>query len=316
MAKWENRLLSFLFAGASDRWLTILRIGLGAEILAYSWSLRRDWINLFAANAEGLIRRDLTEALLASEGTFVPRLGWFVFLGEGTGLSESQLLSLLWTLLFAAGCCLLIGLFSRPAAVTAWFLHLSATKSNSLLAYGVDNFMTIGLFYLMLSPLPGGLSIDSRIWKVRNRPELLGFFRRLLQLHLCFIYFFGGLAKCLGAGWWNGLSIWRALTRPPFNVLSIDVVLHWRAILPLAGIVVCLLELTYPLLIWPLRTRFACLICIVALHIGIGLTMGMYLFSFTLIVLNLAAFGPGSLSFRRPLATSATFTRERAVSYT
>jgi len=45
------------------------------------------------------------------------------------------------------------------------------------------------------------------------------------------------------------------------------------------------------------KTRFIWLVCIVGMHIAIGLTMGMYLFALTMIVLNLAAFGPdfGSL---------------------
>jgi hypothetical protein len=29
------------------------------------------------------------------------------------------------------------------------------------------------------------------------------------------------------------------------------------------------------------------------MHVGIGLTMGMYLFAFIMVVLNIAAFGPG-----------------------
>jgi len=34
------------------------------------------------------------------------------------------------------------------------------------------------------------------------------------------------------------------------------------------------------------------------MHVGIGLTMGMYLFAFIMIVLNIAAFGP-RLGFER-----------------
>jgi hypothetical protein len=42
------------------------------------------------------------------------------------------------------------------------------------------------------------------------------------------------------------------------------------------------------------KTRFVWLTCILAMHAAIGLTMGMYLFAFVMIVLNLAAFGVGS----------------------
>jgi hypothetical protein len=45
------------------------------------------------------------------------------------------------------------------------------------------------------------------------------------------------------------------------------------------------------------KTRFVWLVCILGMHIAIGLTMGMYLFALVMIVLNLAAFGadPGVL---------------------
>jgi hypothetical protein len=312
MQEWRRRVASFFFVEDSDRWLTLLRIGLGVEILIYTWSLHHDWVHLFAADGEGLISRDLAEALLTSEGKFVPRLSWLVSIGAMFGLAEDSMLSLLWALLFVAGCCLLIGFFSRGAAVMAWFLHLSAAKSFGFLAYGFDNFMTIGLFYLMLSPLPDGYAIDARIWKHPHNAVFLGFSRRIAQLHLSLIYFFGGLAKCVGGGWWTGLSLWRALTRPPFDVLPTDLLIHWRAILPVAGIAVCLLELGYPFLIWPMRTRFVCLIAVIGLHLGIALAMGMYLFSSILIILNVALFAPGSLACDPRIRKGAISLQQRA----
>jgi len=301
-----NRLERFLFTAQSDQWLTLFRVGFGFQTIAYSWSLRTDWTYLFASNGRGLISRDLAEAILSIQGGgLIPRMGWLVTFGDFVGLSEETVLLLSWIFLFGAGCCLLVGIFSRPAAIVAWFLHLCAAKSGGLLAYGVDNFATIGLFYLALSPLPDTYSLDFWIWKKRGNPKLVGFYRRVLQLHLCFIYFFGGLAKCLGPGWWNGESLWRALTRPPFDILPIDLIVRWRDLLPFAGIAVCLLEIGFPFLIWPKRTRLPWLACTIALHLGIGLTMGMYLFSFTMIILNLAAFAPDILP-RRTIAFPST----------
>src|SRR5437588_524559 len=76
--------------------------------------------------------------------------------------------------------------------------------------------MTIGLFYLMLSPLPDRYSLDQRWRKLPPKnPHLLGFFRRLLQIHLCLIYFFGGVAKMPGerlVGWFESLARARPAT--------------------------------------------------------------------------------------------------------
>jgi hypothetical protein len=70
-----------------------------------------------------------------------------------------------------------------------------------------------------------------------------------------------------------------------------------KYLFPVGGIVICLLEISYPIFIWDRRTRGIWLICICAMHVAIGLTMGMYLFAFIMIVLNIAAFGP-EFSFR------------------
>jgi hypothetical protein len=240
-----------------------------------------------------LIGRPLFEALLSIQSPLIPRLGWLVALGTQIGLSEKLSLLLAWGALLAVALFLILGLFSRPAAIVAWFLQLAAAKSGGLLSYGADNLITIGLFYLMIAPLPDRWSLD---WALRRRskvdPERLGFHRRILQIHLCFIYFFGGLTKCLGAGWWDGSNIWRALTIPPFDLLPIGLVASWGPFLPALGIAVCLLETSYPFLIWPRWSRRTILVAVCLMHMGIGLTMGMYLFALIMLVLNLAAFAP------------------------
>src|SRR5881296_1544851 len=300
MDAWRGRLLQFLFPVESDGWLIVLRLGLGLQVILYSLSLLNDWNYLFAATGKGLITRNLAEALLSLESPFVPRLGWLIALGAHVGLGEETVLSAAWICLLAAGCGLLTGLFCRCSAILAWFLHLCAAKSGAFVSYGGDNFMTIVLFYLILSPLPDRYSLDWRLRKSRsNDSRLLGFWRRVLQLHLCVIYFFSGLTKCLGSGWWDGSSVWRALIRPPFNIIDPEILVRWNYVFPVAGIFVCLLEITYPFFIWNSQTRKIWLVCICAMHVGIGVTMGMYLFALIMIVLNVAAFGPGLMRTER-----------------
>jgi hypothetical protein len=81
--------------------------------------------------------------------------------------------------------------------------------------------------------------------------------------------------------------------RPPFNLISPDILVRFKYALPVLGISICLIEVGYPVFIWMKRTRFFWLVCILAMHAAIGLTMGMYLFAVVMIVLNLAAFGVG-----------------------
>jgi len=295
----KARLLKFLFPPSTDTWLALLRVGLGFEVTLYSLSLRNDWTYLLSGTA-----RKLAEALLSLESHLIPRFGWFLALAARVGVQEKTLLFLAWACLVAAGCGLLVGVACRFSAIVAWFLHLCAAKSGGFISYGMDNFLTIGLFYLMLSPLPDRYALD---WRLRNlqpeNPELLGFWRRVLQVHLCIIYFFSGLTKCLGPGWWDGSNVWRALIRPPFNVVDPEILVRWKYFFPLAGILICVAEFGYPFFIWSSRTRRIWLFGICGMHIAIGVMMGMYLFSLVMIVLNVAAFGPGLFRREEKLVT-------------
>ena len=304
MGRAWSSLKEFLFPLETDAWVTCLRVGTGLQVIFYALSLRGDWMDMFAPNANGLVSREIAEAITASDSAFAPTISWLVSAAAQLGIGESTALWITWWLLLIAGVFLVIGLFSRVAAITACLLHLCVIGSGELLLYGADCFRTIALFYLVVAPLSDKWSLDA-CWLgfKKGDPRLLGLCRRVLQVHLCLVYFFGGLAKCLGLGWWNGNSIWRALTRPPFNVISPDILVSWRYFLPVAGIFICLLETGYIFFIWPKRTRLVWLTCMLGVHLGIAVTMGLYLFSFIMIVLNLAAFGAGL--FRWPFATKA-----------
>lgn len=294
MSGLKHRLAAFLSPPDSSSWLTVLRIGLGLQVLLYTTSLRADWLALFTRENEGVIRRDLTEAMLSAESPLIPRIGWLVDAGALVGLSESIALWIVCGLLMLAALFLCAGLFSRSASVVTWILYVCTAKTAEVWSYGVDNFTTIGLFYLTIAPLPDAWSLDAR-WRgkrLRNA-RLYGLHRRILQLHMCIIYFFGGITKCAGLGWWNGESLWRALTRAPFDVVPPEILIRGGFLLPVVGILACVMEATYPIFIWPLRTRPLTLALIIFMHIAIGGLMGMYLFASIMIILNVAAFGAG-----------------------
>jgi hypothetical protein len=307
----SQRLEEFFFPPEPDTWLRILRIGVALQVIIYCLSLRADWHDLFSLDRAGLIKRDLAEAMLSAQSHYIPRLGWLVDFASFFGVGEQTVLTLTWWGLLSAAFMLLIGLFSREAAIATLFLHLCAVKSTSGLTYGVDNFTSIGLFYVMIAPLPDRWAADS--W-LRNRSRkdnhLQGFHRRILQLHLCLIYFFSGITKCAGAGWWNGTSIWNALIRPPFNLLSPETLIAWKHLFPILSISVCLLETAYPFFIWLRKTRVLWLVAVMTMHLAIGLAMGLYLFALVMITLNIAAFG-AEFSF---ITTETNATRKVAAS--
>ena len=300
----------FIFPAASDRWLSLLRVGTGILVFCYAWSLRRDWNELLSMASAGPIKRDLSEAVLSADSSWVPRMGWLVDAAAHIQMNEYSALQLAWSALIIAALCLALGIFSRASAIVAGVLHLCAVKSSGALTYGFDNLTTSALFYLAMAPLPDRLALEAA-WRRRraSRSELHGFFRRLLQVHLCLVYLFGGIAKAAGPGWWDGSSIWRAMIRPPFNVVAPEILLHWRQLFPAIGISVFILETGYPVFMAIKRTRPVWLAAILLMHIAIGLFMGMYLFALVMIVLNLAAFWPGDWIGRlrsRPAVAPAT----------
>jgi hypothetical protein len=244
LRKLRCKLQRFLFPSEADHWLTLLRIGLALQILLYCLSLRSDWFQLFAGEGRGLISSDLTEAIVSAGTVFTPRLGWIVAVGSYFGLAQYLILWFVWWCLFCGALCLLAGILSRSAAVLVWFLHLCTANSAALFSYGVDNFTSIGLFYLMLAPLPDRWSLDARIRHATPKDHRVqGFHRRILQLHMCLIYFFGGIAKSVGLG--GGTEqvcgeLWPAsLKVPGFANLG-------KNVLPVLGILVCIVETGYP----------------------------------------------------------------------
>lgn len=292
-----RRPLAFAFPRVSDRWLTLLRCGLALELLFYCASVGIGWRGQFFEGGDGLLSRGMGEAVLAGESALVPRLGWVISVLQPIGVSESGTLRLLWLLLLCAAFLLGIGLFTRATAIVAWLLHLAAVQGATVMSYGMDNFTTIGLFYLALSPLPDALAWDAKLrGKPPKPPRIHGLVRRVLQIHLCIIYFFAGITKALGPAWWSGEAPWRALTRSPFNVVPPAFLKSYPMALMLIGIAVFLLELSYPIFIWPEATRRFWLAAIIAMHLGIAFSMGLYLFGLIMIVLNIAAFAPAAWS--------------------
>src|SRR6478672_8859684 len=118
--RWQE-LFEFLFSPETDTWLAVFRTGMGLQVLVYALFLRSDWHYLFAATGEGLVSRELGEAMASFDSPLIPKLGWLVFLGRHIGLGEETVLSIAWACLLCMGGCLLLGLFCRQAAIIAWF---------------------------------------------------------------------------------------------------------------------------------------------------------------------------------------------------
>src|SRR4029453_17148547 len=106
---------------------------------------------------------------------------------------------------------LMIGFFSRTMALLAYLLAVSYANRVTPGAYfGLDKINCMLAMYLMLGPCGARYSID-RLWRLRRgAPSEVppstwaNVSIRLIQIHMCIIYFFSGLGKLQGETWWSG----------------------------------------------------------------------------------------------------------------
>src|SRR5678815_5340323 len=91
-----KRLMDFLFPPETDKWLAVLRVGLGFQVTVYALFLKNDWHYLFASTGKGLVSRELGEAITSLDSPFIPKLGWLVALGGHAGIGQEAVLSIAW----------------------------------------------------------------------------------------------------------------------------------------------------------------------------------------------------------------------------
>ena len=221
-----------------------------------------------------------------------PRAGWLVsalsHLGAWARLPVLHGIGAVYVLALLA---LTAGLATRAAAAVAWLTHLLLVTAMTSAVYGVDELAGIFLFYLVWVPSGESLSLDVRLERASAEPSpsaRLGL--RVVQIHLCIVYLASGIHKALGHAWWNGEAVWRSLMLPELTQLDFSSLARHAWAARVAGWAVLLVEIGYPVLIWPRITRRAWVAAVVALHLGIAVFMGLHVFGALMVVLTVSAF--------------------------
>src|SRR5262249_16341349 len=109
---------------------------------------------------------------------------------------------------------LTVGLFSRVMAVFAFLFTVSyANRITPGPSFCLDHMNVILAMYLMIGPCGARYSID-RLWRLRRgnsevaATSSANLAIRLIQVHMCIIYLFSGLAKAFGSQWLDGSATW------------------------------------------------------------------------------------------------------------
>ncbi len=221
----------------------------------------------------------------------------------------------LWTLHLAAlavFALLTVGLWTRFTSILAFVIALSYCHRLTGALFGLDQLNVFIATYLMLGSAGAVWSVDRWLATRRNLPSPLGgegqgvrgpvappaasvgtnIAVRLLQLHMCVIYLFGGIGKMRGVSWWDGSALWFAFANLEYQSLDMTWLVHAPWLIALLTHVTVFWETFYCFLIWPRLTRPLCLALAVGVHLGIGLCLGMWTFGLAMLIGNLAFVPP------------------------
>lgn len=280
----------FFEAPINGNYLRLLRCGTGLTLLFAMLALWADFGALYGP--EGVLPQALFAEVQPAIGIPYPEVVQAIH--AATAWPYSVLLH--GTAALYATLCLLLAFVGRLHRITAaalLLLHSSLFTVQPLYSYGFDFLGSVALFYCLLLPQK-----PSSSWA---RPWL-----RVVQLHVCLIYFFSGISKVLGHTWRNGEALYKAMglpVAPPF--FPLDAVLATLGEYPMAlaigGWTVLVLEMGYAAGIWYRPTYPLFLYGAISLHVAIALLIGLYHFSAIMIVFNCAAFLSDPPSSRRKL---------------
>lgn len=286
MNKIFSRISNAFFTPASPESLAFFRIAVSAFALVQLFVLLPDWMWLYGP--KGLLPWQISDALSTSN---TPSLLVVANLLAPLHISADATVYIVTTTYLLSLIGLLAGFKARLMGVLAWLMHIILNTTGHFTAYGVETFLHIALFYCMVLPVGYRWSIDARKQQKEIAPYLITLSVRLIQLHLCIMYFACGIEKAMGAQWWNGEAVWMALQQDQFHQVDTG----WMTQMPIIPKLLCwgtlLVETLYPFAIFYKRTKKFWLISIISMHAFIAVFLGLELFGALMILLNLTAFG-------------------------
>jgi hypothetical protein len=196
------------------------------------------------------------------------------------------------------------GFLTRITVPLAFALQLMYLHRLTGTLFGLDQIVSYSTMYLMISPCGSCYSVDAWLrGKLAGRraqsrklqwllPDAVpsvaaNIATRLLQLHVCTIYLFGGLAKARGETWWDGMALWYAVGNYEYQSIDMTWLGAFPRVFSALTHVTLFWEIFYCALVWPRLSRPIVLAIAVAVHGGIALSMGMITFGVMMIGANM-----------------------------
>ena len=289
ISRWDR----FWFAPSEPFTLGIMRMNAGA-IIFYTHLVWTFELQSFFSNDQLL---PLEHNRLINDSVFA----WshFHWVESAAGLWALHFVALTAMMFFC------LGLFTRWAGVLTALFTISYANRAVGAAFGLDQINAMLAVYLAIAPSGKYLSLDSLLssrWNNRsplplsnNQQILTNFVTRLMQIHLSIIYLFAGCGKLLGSSWWRGEAIWGAMANAEYQTVDLTGLAHFPYIINLITHLTLAWEVSYVILVWPRWSRPLIIGMAIAIHLGIGLTMGMVEFGLIMVTANLVFVPPAAM---------------------
>lgn len=276
----QDKLLSLFLHADPDRErraIRFFRAGLALVILVQALWTCFELPTLVGEH--GLMQAPINEAFRSRH---VPSLAWFSFVWNSVWAPESTIIYVCFGLYITALVHVVLNWQPQAFSVLALFMHLLFKNSGAASIYGAHEFAANGLFFCMMLP-DTGASIA---------PAFTGMSQFVLRFYLAIVYLSSGIAKAQGPDWRDGQAIWNFLTRPEITWPDYSWISSYPLVPMILGWMVLAMEIGYPVTLLVPRSRKPMLLLALAMHLGIAFTMQLWIFSATMVVLNLAALGP------------------------
>lgn len=286
---------AFWFTPSLPHTLAVIRICCGA-MLVYVHLIWATLISDFFGPTAWISQQAIIELHSQDWGW-----SWLFYVDSAPLLWVHQIVAILVSLMMT------VGLLTRIAIPLAWWMTLMVCHRMTGALFGLDQIVVMLSMYLMFACSGSVWSLDARLsagrtaasgWFSSSAPHVSNtIVTRLIQLHLCVIYIFGGLSKMRGEMWFEGSALW--WTAVNFEYQSLDITWLGKAPWLIAGLTACTIfwETFYCALVWPRSTRPIALGMAVMVHGGIALALGMMTFGFIMLVANFAFISPGTTKY-------------------
>ncbi len=207
--------------------------------------------------------------------------------------------------------CFTLGIATRVTSVLALIVTISYIYRTPAALFGLDQINVLLTLYCVIGPSGSALSVD-RLWKrwrkarhslatgetgftLRPQPSVgANLALRLIQVHMCVIYFFAGISKLQGAAWWNGEAMWLAFSNLEYQSTDMTWLARHPWLINIMTHTTVLWEISFPALIFRPKWRPVVLLAGIAMHLGIGMFLGMWTFGLIMLV-GCASFLPAGL---------------------